>query len=32
MERCAKVMMQWFVKVKGWCEGDGGMSDGEGMV
>ena len=23
MKRCVKVMMRWFVKVKGWCVGDG---------
>ena len=32
MERCVKVMIGWFVKMKGCCDGDGGMYAGEGMV
>ena len=32
IERCVKVMMGWFVKVEGCCEGDGGMFEGDGMV
>ena len=32
MVKGGKVMMEWFVKVKGWCEGDWGMCEGEGIV
>ena len=32
IERCVKVMMGWFMKVKGWCVSNGGMGEGEWMV
>ena len=32
MERCVKVMIGWFVKMKGCCDGYWGLYAGEGMV
>ena len=29
---CVKVMMDWFVQVEKFCEGDGGMCEGDGIV